>query len=72
MTSNMASGCFKLSCVDSKSVFASTCLIAMELKIPINFECYAYSDGALREVIRANYFHHRLMILGVMETGFRI
>ena len=27
VASNMASGCFKLSCVDSKSVFASTCLI---------------------------------------------
>ena len=27
VTSNMASGCIKLSCVDSKSVFASTCLI---------------------------------------------
>ena len=27
VTSNMASGCFKLSCVNSKSVFASTGLI---------------------------------------------
>ena len=44
----------------------------MELKIPINFECYAYSDGARMAVLKANYFHHRLMILWVMETGFRI
>ena len=47
VTSNMAPGCIRDSCVDTESFFASTCLLA--LPIPTNFSNLAHFDGALQE-----------------------
>ena len=55
VTSKMAPGCIRVSCVDTESFFASTCL--WELKIPTNFSNLAHFDGALRAVIRGSTFN---------------
>ena len=55
VTSNMAPSCIRVSCVDTESFFASTCLL--ELKIPTNFSNLAHFDGALWAVIRGSIFN---------------
>ena len=55
VTSKMAPGCIRVSCVDTESFFASTCLL--KLKIPTNFSNLAHFNGALQAVIRGSSFY---------------
>ena len=54
VTSNMAPGCIRVSCVESESFFASTCL--MELKIPNSFSSLTEFSGALKAVLLGSNF----------------
>jgi len=54
VTSNMAPGCIQVSCVESESFFASTCL--MELKIPNNFSTLTEFSGAFKAVLLGSNF----------------
>ena len=54
LTGAIVPGSIKVSCVDTDSFYASTCL--MELKVPLQFSSYAQSESTLRAVIKGKSF----------------
>ena len=54
VTGTMVPGCIKVSCTDTDSFYASTCL--MELKVPLQFSTYKEFESTLRMVIKGKSF----------------
>jgi len=54
VTGTMVPGCIKVSCTDTDSFYASTCL--MELKVPLQFSTYKEFESTLRMVLKGKSF----------------